>query len=155
MDVKETAGKRTFYIIVAIAAIVLVAIVGYLAFSKPSSLPELGLEVDLVSYDAVAQRLQVSGHIAYEVPPSYYIQIKLSYIQDGNKTIDVEEGSYGMYSMELGGVRVGPHWAFALENLQLNAQTLQLTLQYTIQHHVAEQFHIIDSGTKEFTADIS
>jgi len=81
--------------------------------------------------------------------------IVLISIKDGNRTIDIEPGSYGINYIELGGAREGPDWYVSLFNIKLESKTLQLTFRYTVTQATPAEYITLNRGTKQFTVNIS
>lgn len=108
-------------------------------------------------YDPSTQWFQVSGTIAYEIPAMDYVHIRLIAIKDGERTIDVENGSYGLYYISLGGQRRGPDWAISLQNIELTSTNLQLTFSFELERQtpLSNQFIVLDSGIKKFSVTIN
>jgi len=153
----KSISRRTLYIAAtgAVACVLIIAV--YVTLLSSSSPPEIGLQVEDAGYDPSTQWFQVSGTIAYEIPAMDYVHIRLIAIKDGERTIDVENGSYGLYYISLGGQRRGPDWAISLQNIELTSTNLQLTFSFELERQtpLSNQFIVLDSGIKKFSVTIN
>jgi hypothetical protein len=129
-------------------------LVVYAVSSSSPSLPEVGLQVEAAWYDSSTQWFQVSGTISYEIESWEHVTICLIAIKDGERTIDVERGNYGLYYVSL--YTMQKDWVINEQGIQLASTNLQLTFSYKLERQIplTYQFIVVDSGTKQFPINI-